>query len=110
MVSPRWDTLEWIDAQRGGRRIIAMCAGAASGFVWAHRLTGHYWNGDRKNCHDSVALIYGVYGVEPHSIVARRACTSRVGASEFFSRDSQLQHREYRMSRHRRSYDFVSFY
>jgi ABC-type uncharacterized transport system permease subunit len=59
---PAMDTLEWMTRSAVVVGIIAMCAGAAFGFVWAHRLRGHYWNGDPKEIVTILLLlIYGAY-------------------------------------------------
>lgn len=59
---PAMDTLEWMTRSAVLVGVIAMCTGATFGFVWAHRLRGHYWNGDPKEIVTVLLLvIYAAY-------------------------------------------------
>jgi ABC-type transport system involved in cytochrome c biogenesis permease subunit len=42
--------------------ILALVAGTVSGFIWANRLHGHYWNGDPKEIISLLMLVcYATY-------------------------------------------------
>lgn len=59
---PSLDLLEWMTRSAVIVGLIALCAGASFGFVWAHRLRGHYWNGDPKEIVTLLLLlIYAAY-------------------------------------------------
>jgi len=45
---PALDVLERMSRSSALVGILALVAGSVSGFIWAHRLKGHYWNGDPK--------------------------------------------------------------
>lgn len=59
---PSLDLLEWMTRSAVIVGLIALCAGVSFGFVWAHRLRGHYWNGDPKEIVTVLLLvIYAAY-------------------------------------------------
>jgi ABC-type uncharacterized transport system permease subunit len=53
---PALDVLERMSRSSALVGILALVAGTVSGFIWANRLHGHYWNGDPKEIISLVML------------------------------------------------------
>jgi ABC-type transport system involved in cytochrome c biogenesis permease subunit len=59
---PSLDLLEWMSRSAVVVGVAALCTGVVFGFVWAHRLEGHYWNGDPKEIVTLLLLaLYAAY-------------------------------------------------
>lgn len=59
---PALDVLERMSRSSALVGVVALFAGTISGFIWANRLHGHYWNGDPKEITSLVMLaVYLAY-------------------------------------------------
>ena len=59
---PALDVLERMSRSSALVGILALIAGTISGFIWANRLHGHYWNGDPKEIISLLMLVcYATY-------------------------------------------------
>jgi len=76
---PALDVLERMSRSSTLVGIFALIAGSASGSVWAHRLHGHYWNGDPKGIIS--LLILACYAA--YFLVSRRTAWRGARAAMF---------------------------